>query len=56
LFVRLDHQQTKEMAHGAPAPVVYYSLSRQRKRFFTRHRFFRLISQLVQKKAAVNDD
>jgi hypothetical protein len=34
LFVRLDHQQTKEMAHGAPAPVVYYSLSRQRKRFF----------------------
>jgi len=51
LFVRLDHQQTKEMAHGAPALVVYYSLSRQRKRFFTRHQFFRLISQLVQKKS-----
>jgi len=38
------------MTHVAPAPDVYYSLSRQRKRFFTAHQFFRFISQLDHEK------
>jgi len=56
LFVRLDDQQTKEMAHGAPAPVVYYSLSRQRKRFFYTTSVFSADFTACSKKAAVNDD
>ena len=43
------------MTHVATAPDVYYSLSRQRKRFFTAHQFFRFISLLDQKKAALTE-